>query len=549
MRRGVLLFVLLALGVELGGVGFGATTAPATAAGGAGATDAQRVIVTLRAPHANETGLGLRARAAQRATIANGTDAVDSIVHDQGGRVVHRFHSVPYVAVEATPAVIARLRRAPAVAAVIPDTPLPAADAESTPLVGATATQAGGIDGSGQAIAILDTGVDKTHPFLAGKVVDEACFAASMTCPNGRAVQIGTGAAAPCLFAPSDCRHGTHVAGIAAGGPALGVPFTGVAPGAKLVAVQVFSRFVDPVCSTLHEASPCALTLPSDMLAGLEHVYDVAAQYHVASVNMSIGGAVHTAPCDTNVLKPAIDNLRAVNVATVIAAGNDGRPDAIAEPACISSAVRVGATTKDDVVATYSNSASFLRLLAPGSGIRSSVPGGGYADFSGTSMATPHVAGAFALAREAYPTETVAQTFQRFVFGGVPVTDARNGLTFRRLDVRQALGVVSIVPGAATTPEGSTVHVPVSLSRGSTLPVTASYQTLSYTAIEGVDFVGASGTVTFAPGTTAATVTITTLPDAFHEGDEILLVAFSAPTNASIGGFLGLGGGIIIDDD
>ena len=72
-----------------------------------------------------------------------------------------------------TPAAIAVLRRSPGIAAVVPDTPIPVADAESTPLVGATATQAAGVDGSGQAIAVLDTGIDKAHPFLAGKVVDE----------------------------------------------------------------------------------------------------------------------------------------------------------------------------------------------------------------------------------------------------------------------------------------------------------------------------------------------------------------------------------------
>ena len=146
MRRGILLLVLLTLSAVVGGVG-GGTFAPATAADGAGTTDTQRVIVTLRTPHPNETGLGLQARAAQRLTIASATDEVDGIVHDQGGRVVHRFHSVPYVAVEANEATIARLRQAPDVAAVVPDTPIPAADAESTPLVGATATQAGGVDG------------------------------------------------------------------------------------------------------------------------------------------------------------------------------------------------------------------------------------------------------------------------------------------------------------------------------------------------------------------------------------------------------------------
>ena len=151
--------------------------------------------------------------------------------------------------------------------------------------------------------------------------------------------------------------------------------------------------------------------------------------------------------------------------------------------------------------------------------------------------------------RQAYPTETVAQSYLRFVSGGAPVTDARSGLTFRRLDVRQALGVVSVIPGAASAQEGNTLIVPVALNRASTLPVTAHYQTFGYSATEGVDYSGTGGTVTFAPGTTSATVTITTLPDTLVEGNELLLVAFGTPTNASIGGYLGLGVGAILDDD
>src|SRR5204863_9176946 len=78
-----------------------------------------------------------------------------------------------------------------------------------------------GYDGSGTVIAVLDTGVDSTHPFLAGKVVEEACYSSTVAgvsqsfCPSGQPTQIGAGSAVRCPL--SDCVHGTHVAGIAAG--------------------------------------------------------------------------------------------------------------------------------------------------------------------------------------------------------------------------------------------------------------------------------------------------------------------------------------------
>ena len=97
---------------------------------------------------------------------------------------------------------------------------------------------------------------------------------------------------------------------------------------------------------------------------------------NVASANLSLGGGIFEATCDDQPYKPIIDNLRSIGIATVVAAGNSGWPLGLAAPACISSAVSVGSTTKTDTVSGFSNSASFLSLFAPGDVIVSSVPGG-----------------------------------------------------------------------------------------------------------------------------------------------------------------------------
>src|SRR5262249_39760443 len=125
--------------------------------------------------------------------------------------------------------------------------------AQSGPLVGAPTAWSAGFDGRGTVVVILDSGVDRTHPFLANKVVAEVCFSSTTTgplpstslCPNGKEEQFGVGAATPCTL--SECRHGTHVAGIAAGngGPA-GVSFSGIARGAQITAIQIHSRFSTP---------------------------------------------------------------------------------------------------------------------------------------------------------------------------------------------------------------------------------------------------------------------------------------------------------------
>src|SRR5207245_8050564 len=123
------------------------------------------------------------------------------------------------------------------------------------------------------------------------------------------------------------------------------------------------------------------------------------------------------------------DNLRSIGIATVIAAGNSSSTNSLTTPGCISTAISVGSTDKADQVSWFSNMASFMSLLAPGQSINSSIPGGGYRLLSGTSMATPHVAGTWAVLKQAVPDASVSTILSALRQTGLPVTDTRAGGT------------------------------------------------------------------------------------------------------------------------
>jgi subtilisin len=381
-----------------------------------------------------------------RAEVA---DQRDEIVSAQAGlqenlqgteyQTLREYETIPYIALEVSPQALQAIQRSSLATDIVEDRldeayldesatkDLDSTNlAQSTPLVQAPTMWASGFTGSGQIVAVLDTGVDSAHPFLAGKVVEEACFtsnraAGSGNCPNGTSTQTGAGSGVPCTFAASGCRHGTHVAGIAAG---QGSSFSGVARGANIMSVQVFSRFTGSNCIGAGE-DLCALSWTSDQIAGLERVFLLRTTRTFSSVNMSLGGGRFFSNCDTDARKPIIDNLRSAGIVTVISSGNSGFTDSMGAPACISSAVSVVSTTKSDTVSSFSNSASFLSLLAPGESINSSVPGGGFAFFNGTSMAAPHVAGAWALLKEHTPSASVNTLLSNLQSTGLPVTDTR----------------------------------------------------------------------------------------------------------------------------
>jgi subtilisin family serine protease len=395
-----------------------------------------RVIVRL-APSASRAERGAR----QDAALARAAGPARA--------AARRYAHLDAVALEASALELHALAALPEVAELLVDGPLAAPSLDGTgPIVGATATKAAGFTGAGTAIAILDTGVDKTHPFFGNRVTAEACFSGNGNCPNGQATQLGPGAGVPCDFA-TPCYHGTHVAGIAASSDPV---YQGVAPGAQLVSIQIFSRFDGADC-TGTGYDPCALALPSDILAAIDHARTLAATLPLVAANMSFGGGTYygRSGCDNGnaLTKQAIDLLLAAGVASVAASGNDYWPDAMSAPGCISSAVGVGAVDDSDQVAVFSNSMYMLDFFAPGVLVRSSMPGGATATLNGTSMATPHVAGAFAVLRQASPGATIAALETALENTGLAVVDTRplaNNLTRPR--IRVDVAVKSLAPAA-----------------------------------------------------------------------------------------------------
>ena len=401
-----------------------------------------RVIVGLRADFAPEGKLSNARAADQRQDIAGAQEGLRMDLEATRYQTLREFESIPYVALEVSPRALEAIQRSPRVTTIQEDRPESALLDRSAPVVQAPDMWSTGYTGTGRTIAVLDTGVDSSHPFLAGKTVEEACYSSESDCPNGSTSQTGAGSAIPCDYADA-CDHGTHVAGIAAG---EGSSFSGIARGANIMPVQVFSRHTGTDCDNADE-DPCALSSPSDMIAGLERVYQLRSTHDFSSVNISIGGGQYSSNCDSSeaATKAIIDNLRSVGIATVIGSGNDGYTDSLAAPACISSAVSVGSTTGADEVRPKSNSASFLSLLAPGSGINSSVPGGGFELKSGTSMAAPHVAGAWALLEGQKPSASVNGILSALRNTGTPVTDTRasDGVTKPRINISDALAELS----------------------------------------------------------------------------------------------------------
>jgi len=308
---------------------------------------------------------------------------------------------------------------------------------DSRSIVGAQALHTLGFTGAGHRIAVIDSGIDSDHPDFAGRIISEACFCYNPEqgdcCPNGEATQSGAGSA------EDDHGHGTHVAGIcAANGNNIGV-----APGADIVAVKTIDRFN-------------SFWSFSDQTAALDWLY--SQNLNLTSVNMSLGTfSSFVGDCDESAswmlaAFQAVENLRSQGTEVIVAAMNDSKIDELPVPACLSNTQTIGATSDSDAAASFSNSSPNVDFFAPGVGIVSSSLGGGSVALSGTSMATPHMAGGIALVKQALSDETTTQEIIETIAATSPIVADTNGNSAPRMDLYLAYDemVISAPPSAPT---------------------------------------------------------------------------------------------------
>ena len=534
-----------------------------------------RVIIGLNAPFRPEGELpNLSAVTWQRFNIANRQQLLLDALRGMNISLndIKQFQTIPYMALEVDAAGLLALQLDPNVIEIKEDRLSRIVTTSANTVVGAPSAWNIGMDGTGYAVAVLDTGVDFTHTGLSSKRLAEACFSttyapqsAVVSCPNGTGTQIGFGAAMPKLppACNDGCDHGTHVAGIVGGtGTATGYN-GGIAPGAMIIGVNVFSLFTDSGFCGGASYTPCTASYDSDQIRGLEYVYGLRTTYNIASVNMSLGGGDYTGDCDYDAsgsYLTVVNNLKAAKIAVVAASGNDGYTNMMGAPACLSNVVSVGATNDCDNVAYFSNVSPSLDLFAPGMSITSTVPGGLYQSWGGTSMATPMVAGAWAIMRQAYPNDSVDTILSRLQSNGVSVTDnirrygntcsgsstTGSGLTRKRLNLTGILptpGEISFASTTSNPSEGQVLNVNVNLDIGvgtinlpSPFTVNLNYggtatRNSDYTAPNSITLTRSGG---WSPNTfypSAATIPVTILNDDFARGDvsETITISFATP--------------------
>ena len=351
-------------------------------------------VVMLKTPASVSKAPNGMASDTAKAAVAQATEKQAAKWQSKGVKVKQKFTSLGGFTADLTPAQVKALDKDPGVAVVEKNKTVKAtetqsnatwgldrADQQDLPLNG---TYNYNSTGSGVTAYIIDTGVRATHSQFRGRVS-----------PGVTAIEDSYGS--------GDCNgHGTHVAGTVGGST------YGVAKGANIMPVRVLG--CDGVGST------------AGIVAGMDWVSSNATGPSVA--NMSLGGGISSA------MDSAISRMSRAGVVPLVAAGNDYANACNYSPARSNSAITVGSTDRRDRLSDFSNWGSCVDILAPGTDITSAWPSSDYATntISGTSMATPHVAGAAALYLEQHPYASVYEVERALRTSATPSTiDYVNG--------------------------------------------------------------------------------------------------------------------------
>jgi subtilisin len=387
--------------------------------------------------------------------------AQEALVRAAGGRIKHTYHLVPGIAATLPQTAIDALRRNPSVTTIEPDGLFHKVDAELDNTWGVKRIGAGAVHDAGNKalnvpVAIIDTGIDYTHPDLGG------CATIGNGCKIAGGFDFVNNDADPM----DDDGHGTHVAGtVAALENSVGV--VGVAPEAKLYALKV-----------LDSSGSGSF---SDVIKALEWVVDNGT---IKITNNSYGSSSDPG----TLVKAAFDNSYATGVLHIAAAGNSGtcsaKNDSVGYPAKYSSVVAVAATNSSDTRPCWSSTGASVEISAPGVSINSTKLGGSYVVYSGTSMASPHVAGVAALVLGTGASLTNVQV--RDILAS---TAQDLGVAGR--DPLYGYGLVNATAAVATVSSSPTPAVNVVLSTDKTSYTSGTDSTASLTAIV-TDETGAS---------------------------------------------------------
>ncbi len=416
--------------------------------------DKVRVIIKLR--QARDT-LRRENRAStfeQNRAVADAMNNVEPALREMGIGIDTRFATLPFAGVTVDRAHMVKLLERTEIesvflnvvehkAQVVPVERERVSLASSVPSIDVADAWAKGFDGTNAVVAVIDGGFRTSHPMLAGKVVAEACFSDDAPtfdtytqCPSGKTPEIAAGAASKCPTGSTRCDHGTHVASIAVGND--GTNF-GVARGAKLLPIDVFSE-VRSATDCSPDPAPCELTDSLTVLKALDYVNQVSAQFNIVAVNLSLGGSSKEGFCDTDPRSEVISMLRAKGVATTAATGNESQTGKINAPSCVATAVAVSASNDGIAVASFANVSTATDLMAPGVSVRAADGrSDGFRTLSGTSMAAPHAAGAFAIIRAALPTKSVDEIEQALKSTGLKTTRTDSNIVIPKIQVNKAI--------------------------------------------------------------------------------------------------------------